>query len=302
MKLERGAIDWGKLAPLRLHAQGVADGAYAGWHRSRRRGSGIEFGGHRAYVPGDDLRFLDRHALLRHGEPLVRQFETETDRALCLLLDASASMSFKSPSAIAAKFAFAALLAAALAKIAVTGGDRVSLGFIARDPQSELGPSGGKQAFERVVGVLESVESTAKLHEDRASIEHAVARVERRANRGANVVVLSDLLDLPPGSLDLLAGLATRERNLCVVRVLDPVEIEFPFTGPVQLRALERDRQVETDGALVRADYLAALAENERQIGQQLLARGGRLLRASSGDDPIASVRRVLDALGGRPA
>jgi uncharacterized protein (DUF58 family) len=302
LKLERRAIDWGKLAPLRLHAQGVADGAYSGWHRSRRRGSGIEFGGHRAYVPGDDLRFLDRHALLRHGEPLVRQFETETDRTLCLLLDASASMSFRGPNALASKFAYAALLAAALAKIAVNGGDRVSLGFVSESPLNELATSGGRQAFERVVGVLESVEAVADLHADRASVEHAVARVERRANRGANVVVFSDFLDLPQGAVELFGGLASRGRNLCAVRVLDPVEIDFPFTGPVHLRALEQPTQVETDGAAVRADYLAALAANESALQRELLARGGRLLRASTGDDPIAAVRRVLDVLGGRPS
>ncbi|HEY2408509.1 MAG TPA: DUF58 domain-containing protein [Polyangiaceae bacterium] len=302
MKLARTAIDWGKLAPLRLHAQGVADGVYAGWHRSRRRGSGIEFGGHRAYVPGDDLRFIDRHALLRHGEPLVRQFETETDRTLCLLLDASASMSFRSERGIASKFAFAALLAAALAKVAVSGGDRVALSFIARNPSNELATSGGRQAFERVVGALESIEPSEDLHADRGALERAVVRIERRANRGANVVVFSDLLDLPDGALELLGGLAARGRNLCLVRVLDPTEIEFPFTGPVHLRALERPTQVETDGASARADYLAALAENERGLQQELLARGGRLLRASSGDDAIAIVRRILDALGGRPS
>ena len=59
----RGAIDWSKLAPLRLRARLVAEGAWAGMHPSPRRGAGVEFGGHRAYTPGDDLRFIDRHAL-----------------------------------------------------------------------------------------------------------------------------------------------------------------------------------------------------------------------------------------------
>ncbi|MCP6756854.1 DUF58 domain-containing protein, partial [Klebsiella pneumoniae] len=79
-----------------------------------RRGAGVEFGGHRNYVPGDDLRFLDRHARMRHGLLLVREFETETDRALRLIVDASASMSFKSDQALGAKYAYAAVIAAAL--------------------------------------------------------------------------------------------------------------------------------------------------------------------------------------------
>ena len=37
-------IDWGSLAPLRLKARAVAEGVYAGMHRSVRKGAGVEFG------------------------------------------------------------------------------------------------------------------------------------------------------------------------------------------------------------------------------------------------------------------
>src|SRR5262245_30321667 len=126
----RSALDWGELVPLRLHARNVADGAYAGSHRSPRRGSGIEFGGHRNYVPGHDLRWLDRHALMRHGRLMIREFETETERALFLIVDASLSMGFRSPKAPGAKLAYAAVLAAAMTRIAIAGGDPVALDWI----------------------------------------------------------------------------------------------------------------------------------------------------------------------------
>ena len=41
---------------MQLRARLVADGVFAGMHRSARRGSGVEFAGHRVYVPGDELR------------------------------------------------------------------------------------------------------------------------------------------------------------------------------------------------------------------------------------------------------
>ena len=78
----RTAIDWGTLAPLRMRARLVAEGVYAGSHRSARRGAGVEFGGHRPYVPGDDLRWLDRRSLLRHEHLLVREFEREETKQL----------------------------------------------------------------------------------------------------------------------------------------------------------------------------------------------------------------------------
>src|SRR5688572_25806415 len=102
----RRALDWGSLAPLRLRARAVAEGVYAGVHRSARRGAGVEFGGFREYTPGDDLRWLDRRALLLHDRLVVRQFETETDRAVRLIIDATSSMGYRGKGAPGAKFAF----------------------------------------------------------------------------------------------------------------------------------------------------------------------------------------------------
>jgi len=125
--------------------------------------------------------------------------------------------------------------------------------------------------------------------------------VERRAHRGSSVVVLSDLLDLPDGAEAAIGSLATRGKTLVVARTLDPDEIEFPFTGPLHLRAVEGEARVETDAAAARPRYLAALEAQAQGWSSLLLARGGALVRVSSADDPIKAVRSVLDALGGHP-
>lgn len=294
MKL-REAIDWGKLAPLRLHAKVAADGVYAGAHRSVRRGAGVEFGGHRNYLPGDDLRFLDRHARMRHGLLLVREFETETDRALRLIVDASASMSFKSEQALAAKYAYAAVIAAALGRVAVVRGDRVALDFIAGERAVPLPSTGGREAFERLVGHLES--GTASGEADEKTLERALAPTARYARRGAAVVVFSDLIDLPEGSADMLAGLCALGRALVVVQVLDPVEQSFPFQGAVALRALEGQGFVETEADAARAEYLGALERLKSAWEQRLLGRGGRLVLAGTAEEPTEVVRRVLLAI-----
>src|SRR5215472_10274095 len=138
----RRAIDWGELAPLRLRAREVTEGLYAGMHRSALRGAGVEFGGFREYVPGDDLRWLDQRALLRHDRLVVRQFETETVRAVRLLVDASASMSFRGKDAPGSKLAFAAVIAAALARVGLAAGDPVSLAFLGGARATAVAPAG----------------------------------------------------------------------------------------------------------------------------------------------------------------
>jgi uncharacterized protein (DUF58 family) len=290
----RSKLDWGVFAPLRLKARSVADGVYAGSHKSPRKGSGVEFGGHRAYVPGDDLRYIDRHALMRHGELLVREFETETDRDLWLFVDATESMSYVGPGGPGPKYAFAALLAAALAYIAVRTGDRVGLDFFGGKGARSVPPRAGRDAFERVVAALEDVEPAGDLSQNRGLVDQALGQAQRAARRGAIQVVLTDLLDLPGGSLEALTTLTTRGRSLQLVQVLAPAERDFPFEGAVQLRALEGKNVVETDAAQARQKYLAALAAAQQHATQELLPRGGRLLSCATDDSPEVLVRRIL--------
>jgi uncharacterized protein (DUF58 family) len=293
-------LDWGELAPLRLSARHAADGVYAGGHRSPRRGPGVEFGGHRAYVPGDDLRFIDRHALMRHGRLLVRQFETETDRALRIVVDASASMAFRSRGAPGAKLAYAAVVAAALARIAISGGDPVALDWIGGAEREPLPALGGREAFERVIAALETVQPGGDIRLDTAAVERAFASMARHARRGSVVVLLSDLIDLPDHTLDRFAALSSLGRTLIAVRVLDPLEANFSLEGPVRLFSSEGDVHVETDASLVREGYLARLESIARSWDDRLAASGGRLIRSVTTDDPVTSVREiVLGARGG---
>jgi uncharacterized protein (DUF58 family) len=292
----RSKLDWGAFAPLRLKARSVAEGQFAGSHKSPRKGAGIEFGGHRQYVPGDDLRFLDRHALMRHGELLVREFETETDRDLWLFVDATASMSYSGPGASGPKYGFAAVIAAALAYVAVRTGDRVALDFLGGTNARSIPPRAGRDAFERVVLALEDVEPAGDLSQDLGSLENALGHAQRSARRGAVQVVLSDLLDLPARSLEALTALTTRGRSLQVVQVLSPAERDFPFEGAVLLRSVEGNTSVETDAALSRQNYLRALAEAQDQVERQLVPRGGRLLKSVTSDAPEELVRKILSS------
>jgi uncharacterized protein (DUF58 family) len=294
----RRAIDWGELAPLRLRAREVAEGVYAGMHRSARRGAGVEFGSYREYVPGDDLRWLDRRSLLRHDRLLVRQFETETDRALCLVVDASASMAFRSSTAPGAKVAFAAVIAAALARLALASGDPVSLTFVGGGGgDAPVARSGGREQFERVVAALEAVQPGGDARVDHAMVERALHSVLRGARRGAIVVFLSDLIDLPEDASRAISEVASRGRVLTVVQVLDPAEASFPYQGTVRLRSLEGDAVVETDADSTRDRYIAALAALTGAWQKAVERRGGRFVPAKTTDEPLGVVRAIVESV-----
>lgn len=294
--LPAGLLDWGHVSPLRLKAIELTEGLYSGLHRSKRRGSGIEFDGHRNYVPGDDLRRLDYRAMMRHGRLLVRQFETETERCLCLLVDASLSMHFKSTRAPSAKYAYAALLAAALGRIAIATGDLLSLDWVGGETPTALPTTGGREAFERLVTALEGVRFGGDDALQRSQFDNVLSPVARRARRGAVIVLLSDLLDLPPQASEQFASLSNRNRRAVAVRVLDPVEVTFPFQGPVRLKSSHGPALVETDAAQARAGYLAALEAQRVNWQEQLVSQGGRLVECQTDEAPIEVLRRILRA------
>jgi uncharacterized protein (DUF58 family) len=296
MELRR-AIDWGALAPLRIRARMVAEGVWAGAHRSARKGAGVEFGGHRAYVPGDDLRWLDVRSLLRHERLLVRQFETETDRALRLVVDATASMGYHGEAVGHAKLAWASLVAAALARIAIRSGDPVGLGFIGGSAQVRSVPvRGGREAFERVVDALEGQVAEGDALTDVAKLDRGIGALARAARRGSVVVILSDLLDLPPEAPERIGAIATRGRVVVVVQTLDPDEATFPFRETVRLRSLEGETVVESDEA-ARDRYLVALEELKESWRRTLVARGASFLSVTTDHEPVNAVRTIIEAV-----
>ena len=291
----RRSIDWGSLAPLRIRARMVAEGVYAGAHRSARKGAGVEFGGHRAYTPGDDLRHLDVRSLLRHDHLLVRQFETETDRALRLVVDATASMGYRGTRAPGAKLAWSALVAAALARVAGKSGDPVGMSFIGGSKDVPPVPvRGGREVFERIVDGLEAQSAEGDALADVAALDRALGSIVRTARRGSVVVILSDLLDLPPEAPDRISAIATRGRVVVVMQVLDPDEADFPFKETVRLKALEGGATVETDEA-ARERYLAALAELQERWRSTLLGRGASFVPMTTDHDPVSAVRAIIE-------
>lgn len=292
-------VAWGRLAPLRLKAKTVADGVYAGAHRSRRRGPGVEFGGHRAYVPGDDLRWIDRHALMRHDRLVIREFETETDRGVHLLVDATASMGFSGAAAPADKVAFAALLAAAMARVALASGDPVSLDWIGGVGVRPVAPSAARDAFEQIVGALEAIRATGDATRDPRTFERALQPIARRARRGSVIVLLSDLLDLPPAAASQFASLATAGRRLVTVQVLDREERDLPYAGSVRLFSLEGNVVVDTDADGARVQYRERLEAHTNNWAAPLASRGSRLIRATTDDDPVDLVREILEVVAG---
>src|SRR5438552_2936625 len=119
--------DVARLGGIEIVAAGVVEGFLSGIHRSPFRGFSVEFTEHRAYQPGDELRYLDWRILARADRLFVKQFEEETNLRAMILVDASRSMAWRGAPARLTKRAYADRLAAALALILLRQRDATGL-------------------------------------------------------------------------------------------------------------------------------------------------------------------------------
>lgn len=298
--------------PLRIRARALAEGMTTGLHRAVTKGSGIEFAGHRAYTPGDDLRHLDRHARLRHNRLLVRQFHTDTERAIHLLVDVSPSMAYADQGAPSkSKLDLALLLAGALAYAASKAGDEVGLTLV--DPTGARTSSGRHGAsLDRVLSLLEGAQQhggpptpkqrSPRVFSTRSSSEETWQRMLEHLGgtmpRGSILFVLSDFLDFTPGLVRSSLQMTTRGRSVRAAQILTRSEISFPFEGPILFRDPETDLVVQTDGERARSQYLVALAALTGPLEVQLNQLGGTFVRLPT---DIPPQRALVSLVRGAP-
>lgn len=299
---------------LTLRARELAAGWAAGAHRAERRGSGVEFAGHRGYTPGDDLRHLDRHALLRHGRLLIREFLSDTERSIHLIVDATSSMNYvggqgttveqRTPGPHAtgpSKADLSLLLAAALGFIGQGSGDRIGLTTVTESDVFSLQPRGGREAFERVLFQLEALDQATKRTTPkgdapspaRVDWNRVFASLGISLPRGTLILAFSDFLDTGKEEQKSLAALATRRRSLRAVQVLTRDEVDFPFDGAVRLRDAETGTEVETEAGSVRQQYQAALAELTTNLKAEITGQGGQFVRLLTEDSVDISLRTL---------
>lgn len=286
---------------LRFRARRLAEGANLGMHRAERKGSGVEFLGHRPYSPGDDLRHLDRHALLRHGRYLIREFVSEADRPLIVVLDASRSMYYRSPSSGSSdwerpsKIELASLVGLAALFVAHRSGDPIGLCVVAHGERVFLPPRRGAEHLERVISRLEDVlRGPAGPLSGGVSWAPALEEVAARAPRASQLLVLSDFLDAADELLPRLLDLCERRRSVSAIAILDPAERTFPFSGHVRLRDPESTFEVETEGASARSDYLGALARHQKALEEALVSHGARYVDVSTSTPAAQVLERML--------
>lgn len=228
-----------RLEYLSLLSKRVFQGQLLAQRRTKQTGGGVEFADHRQYMHGDDLRYLDWNVYARHGDLLLRRFQEEEDLHIYILLDCSRSMNSgqTDPNLKVDKFTFARQLAAALAYIALSNLDRVSIIGYDDKIRATMPLARGKDNVLSVLRFLEKLETSGEA----THLSAVVGDFVRRAPRSGLVLVISDLFDQTGfrSGVDLLRH---RRFEPHVIQVHTPSEASPTVLGDVELFDVESNQ------------------------------------------------------------
>lgn len=238
-----------RFANLSLVAHSVVEGFIAGLHKSPYRGFSAEFAEHREYAPGDNIRDLDWRALARTDRYYVKQYEEETNLRCHILLDASASMDYKSGGVT--KYEYACYLAASLAYLMVRQQDSVGLVVFSDEVKTRFPPHSTATHLDMMLKAMERIEPGGRTN--LADTFHALAQNIKK--RGL-LIVLSDLYDDERSVLSALRHFRHKRHEVIVFHIFDHDELAFPFNRLIEFRDIETGERLQVDPRYAREEYL----------------------------------------------
>ncbi len=251
-----------KLANLNLVARLVVEGFISGLHRSSYRGISVEFAQHREYIPGDDPKHLDWKVFARTEKYYVKQYEEETNLKAHILVDASASMAYKSAGSLS-KFEYACFLAASLAYLMVKQQDSVGLVTFDETIRKNIPPKPGATHLKVILDCLEKTNPGKETH-----IKGIFRDFSQMVKRRGLIIVISDLLDEPSEVISGLRHFRHRKHEVIVFHLLDHEELTFPFTKTTVFSDLETGERLTVNPGSIRQQYMDSINEFLKEYKQ----------------------------------
>jgi uncharacterized protein (DUF58 family) len=268
------------LANLELVARTAVEGFLIGLHRSPRFGFSQEFAEFRAYVEGDDPRFVDWNVFARTERTYIRRYEGETNTRLLVLLDASASMGYRSTSTVS-KLQYAKYLAAALSYLAAKQHDPVGLIVFDDAVRHYRPPSSRAGSLHAVLHALDSATPGR-----RTDIAGCFQKFREHLSRRGLVAVISDLYCDPVTMSRAVQPLAYTGHDIMFFQVLDPAEMEPQWRDSVLFEDMESGQTMEVSPEYLENGYRQKLDEHLAGVRRAAASVGADLVLART-DQPL---------------
>ena len=275
----------GRLTNLSLIAKTVVEGFLIGLHRSPFYGVSIDFAEYRPYAPGDDLRSIDWNVYARSDRYYLKKYHGETNAEVHIVLDASASMGYRSPLGppdALSKFEYSCFLAASLAYFAIHQRDSVGLLLFDTDITDKIQARARRGQLSRILHVLDRARPGKA-----TDFSTALQNVTQFLNRRGIIILISDFYEVPATVMKAVRSLQFGGNDLIVFHILDPGELEFRVDEPVLLEDLETSERLEVVPEYTAQQYRRLLQEHIQALQHEC--------RSSRIDYTMLDTSRPLD-------
>ena len=243
-----------RVSNMQLLAKVIVEGFLLGLHRSPFHGSSVEFSEYRQYTAGEEIKHIDWKVYAKSDRYYIKRFEAETNLVCNILLDASASMSYKSDEKGISKLLYGASLAACLAYFMIGQRDSTGLTIFDSKIRSALPPRLGPTHLQRVLTDLEGLHAGGD-----TNLATPMNSMADGLKRRGLVIIISDLLDNVDSLRSALSRFRFQGHDLIVFHIMDNAELTFPFDSMTQFTDLESGQSTVVSPTGMRATYMREL-------------------------------------------
>lgn len=207
-------------------------GYFGGNHQTPYHGSTVEFADYREYVLGDDIRRIDWNLYSRFEKHFIKLFVDERQMHIQTFLDCSASMQKADNN----KALYAMRVAAAIGYLAVRHMDRTSIRLIKGDKAEDVCSTiTGKTSFFRGIGKFDTLQFKGE-----SDIEKAIMTCPSPGADNGLTVIISDFMTMSNWK-KAVDYLRFQKRQVMLIQVLSPEEVDPTYNGRIRLVDLEID-------------------------------------------------------------
>ncbi|MFW9948742.1 MAG: DUF58 domain-containing protein [Candidatus Thorarchaeota archaeon] len=233
-----------------------------GLQRSKLKGLGSEFYGMRKYVFGDQFRLIDWKASARTQTLIVKEYESERDITVMILVDSSNSMA---GGAIEnTKFEYTIRACMLLTKIALTRRDNVGV-FTFSDKKNFqfLKPGRGEDHFYQVLDFVAKVKPQGKCR-----MIEAMDYLNRRFQKRSLIFIISDLESNPKEFSQAIRKIIPFNHTIVIINPFSPWfeihEVDLSTTDKALAEAISEEMM----------DHILAIKQEIRNLGVSLITVG----------------------------
>jgi uncharacterized protein (DUF58 family) len=271
---------------IQLVSRKLVDSLFSGNYKSLFKGPGLEFDDVRAYIPGDDTRFIDWNVSSRMGEPFTKTFKEEREMNIMMLLDISSSLYYDVGGR---KRDMAGYIFSLIAHAANANNDRVGTLLFSDRVEQYHAPMKGKKNILKQVSQVLSYQPVGQ----GSDLGQAIRTAQELMKRRGICFIISDFKT--EGFWKELSLMA-RKHDVIAISLFDKSERELPRIGFVELQDRETGkRQIFHGGSrTLRDEYYNFWDIHNYKLLEKCRENGVDYFEIESRDDPLESILKFF--------